>query len=288
MIYHTDTWLEPFARAIKGRHERLLIRKGEIAGFGKPLKDAINNHLYYGVHREGDKWVFREWAPNATSIYVKGDFNNWELSPGYRMTNKGGGVWELVLPKRAVRHGDLFKWHIFWDGGDGERLPSYATRCVQDEVTHTFSAQVWALSREYKWKNPRAPKVENPLIYETHIGMAGEEPAVATFKDFTKNVLPRIAKLGYNTIQVMALQEHPYYGSFGYQVSNFYALSSRFGTPEEFKELVDKAKEYEKQQLTEKEIEKQYPKAKIKKEIIDNLTYATLEATIYEKSSTNV
>ena len=241
MIYNTDTYLEPYSKAIKGRHERLLIRKGEIAGFGKRITDSINNHLYYGVHRVGDHWVFREWAPNATSIYVKGDFNNWQVSPGYRMTSKGNGVWELVLPKRAVKHGDLFKWHIFWDGGDGERLPAYATRCVQDPVTHMFSAQVWAPSRQYRWKNPRAPKVENPLIYETHIGMAGEEPEVATFKDFTKNVLPRIAKLGYNTVQIMALQEHPYYGSFGYQVSNFFALSSRFGTPEEFKELVDKA-----------------------------------------------
>ena len=241
MIYETDTYLEPYSKAIKGRHERLLIRKGEIAGYGKRLTDAINNHLFYGVHREGDRWMFREWAPNATSIYVVGDFNNWEISPGYRMTNKGGGVWELMLPKKAVKHGDLFRLHIYWNGGDGERLPSYATRCVQDSRTHQFSAQVWAPSRSYRWKNPRVPKVENPLIYETHIGMASEEPVVATFKDFTKNVLPRIAKLGYNTVQIMALQEHPYYGSFGYQVSNFFALSSRFGTPEEFKELVDKA-----------------------------------------------
>ena len=99
MIYNTDTYLEPYSKAIKGRHERLLIRKGEIAGFGKRITDAINNHLYYGVHRVGDHWVFRERAPNATSVYVKGDFNNWQVTPGYRMTNKGNGVWELVLPK---------------------------------------------------------------------------------------------------------------------------------------------------------------------------------------------
>ena len=128
-----------------------------------------------------------------------------------------------------------------WPGGGGERLPAYVTRAVQDEETKAFCAQVWDPATAYSWKNPRPARIADPLIYECHIGMSSEEEKVATFTEFRQNVLPRIAALGYDVIQIMALQEHPYYGSFGYQVSNFFALSSRFGTPEEFKELVDEA-----------------------------------------------
>ena len=241
MIFDNDAYLEPFKKQITNRYMRLVIRRNELAGYGKKLKDAINNHLYYGVHKEGECWAFREYAPNATAIYVVGDFNGWKRLPEYMMQNIGGGNWELKLPSDKVKHGDLFKWHVCWNGGEGERLPSYATRCVQDKKTYLFSAQVWQPQNPYEWKYKFAKRVDNPLIYETHIGMAGEELAVATFKNFTRNVLPHVARMGYNTLQIMALQEHPYYGSFGYQVSNFFALSSRFGTPEEFKELVDTA-----------------------------------------------
>lgn len=247
MIFDADTWLMPYRKEINTRYEQLIIKRDELAGYGSKLADAVNNHLYYGIHKIGKEWVFREWAPNAHAIYVVGDFNGWQKLPDYQLHNIGGGNWELKLPIERVKHGDFFKWYIQWNAtdrlpaGGGERIPVYATRCVQDENTKLFSAQVWDPSVSYKWKNKFAKKIENPLIYEVHIGMAGEELAVASFLNFTKNVLPRIAALGYNTIQIMALQEHPYYGSFGYQVSNFFALSSRFGTPEDFKELVDKA-----------------------------------------------
>lgn len=247
MIFDVDTWLEPYKKEIIARYQKLIIKRNEIAGCGGKLADAVNNHLYYGVHREGKEWVFREWAPNARQICVIGDFNGWERLPEYQMCNTGGGNWELRVPACKVKHGELYKWYIVWNAGEGvaegegERIPAYATRCVQDEQSKLFSAQVWAPENQYKWKTKFSKKIDNPLIYETHIGMAGEELAVASFKNFTKNVLPRIADLGYNTIQIMALQEHPYYGSFGYQVSSFFALSSRFGTPEDFKELVDKA-----------------------------------------------
>ena len=244
MIFDNDAYLEPFKKQITNRYARLIIRRNEIAGYGKKIKDAINNHLYYGVHREGDCWAFREYAPNAVEIFVKGDFTDWKCDPKFAMTHVGGGNWELKVPLDCVAHGDLFKWHVKWNGGEGERLPAYATRCVQDKKTYLFAAQVWAPQEPYVWKHKFAKKVDNPLIYETHIGMAGEELAVASFKNFTKNVLPHVAQMGYNTLQIMALQEHPYYGSFGYQVSNFFALSSRFGTPEEFKELVDTAHSY--------------------------------------------
>ena len=240
MIYDNDQYLMPFKGAIDARHERIEATRKFIAGKGK-LKDGVNNHMFYGLHREGEEWVFREWAPNANRIYLIGAFNNWKRTTAYELKPKGGGNWEIRIPAMFLHHGDLYKLFIEWPGGGGERLPSYVTRAVQDPETKVFCAQVWEPEQKYKWKNKRPGKRPNPLIYECHIGMAGEAEKVSTFEEFRQNVLPRIAKLGYDTIQIMALQEHPYYGSFGYQVSNFYALSSRFGTPEEFKALVDDA-----------------------------------------------
>ena len=240
-IYQTDPWLEPFRGAIDARHERILGMKRHIAGDGL-LKDAVNNHIYYGLHRCDDgSWIFREWAPNATKIYLVGDFNNWKRTDAYALKPTGGGNWELSLPSLFLHHGDLYKLYIEWPGGAGERLPSYVTRAVQDDVTKVFAAQVWDPAEKYVWKHGYAGKRPHPMIYECHIGMSSEKEKVASFEDFRKEVLPKVKKLGYDTLQIMALQEHPYYGSFGYQVSNFFALSSRFGTPEEFKRLVDDA-----------------------------------------------
>ena len=139
-----------------------------------------------------------------------------------------------------LSHGVLYKLWIEWPGGGGERIPAYCTRVVQDPQTKVFCAQVWN-PEPYVWKHRNPGPRPHPFIYECHIGMSGEEEKVATFDEFRRNVLPRVKRLGYDVLQIMALQEHPYYGSFGYQVSSFFALSSRFGTPEEFKRLVDEA-----------------------------------------------
>lgn len=238
-IYETDPYLAPFREAIDARHERILALRDRIA-VGGSLSAGLNNHLYYGLHRDGDGWVLREWAPNASRIYLIGDFNNWKRIAAWEMKPAGGGNWEIRLPEMFMRHGELYRLFIEWPGGAGERLPSYVTRAVQDPETKVFSAQVWDPA-PYRWRHSRPGARKNPLIYECHIGMSSEEEKVASFEDFRRDVLPHIADLGYDTIQIMALQEHPYYGSFGYQVSNFFALSSRFGTPEEFKALVDDA-----------------------------------------------
>ncbi len=238
-IYQTDPWLEPYAKAIEARHERILAEKRKLAGDG-PLGDAANNHLYYGLHHSKDGWVIREWAPNASRIYLIGDFNNWKRTPDYALQPVGSGNWELRLGEMFLSHGCLYKLWIEWPGGGGERIPAYATRVVQDPETKVFCAQVWD-PVPYEWKHRTPGKRPHPLIYECHIGMSGEKEGVSTFDEFRTNVLPRVKRLGYDTLQIMALQEHPYYGSFGYQVSSFFALSSRFGTPEEFKRLVDEA-----------------------------------------------
>ena len=241
MIYDSDEWLLPFKDVIDRRHEMILEMKERMSVDGLLCK-GMNNHMYYGLHKD-DKgnWVFREWATNATKIYLVGEFNNWKRSDIYAMKPIGNGNWEIVLPSMFLDHGTLFKLYIEWKGGGAERLPAYTTRTVQDPQTKTFCAQVWDPAKPYEWKNDKPGKRPHPLIYECHIGMAAEEEKVGTFEEFRLNVLPKVAELGYDTLQIMALQEHPYYGSFGYQVANFYALSSRFGTPEEFKALVDEA-----------------------------------------------
>ena len=241
MIYETDKWLAPYRDAIDSRHRRILDAAADISVDGS-LSRGLNNHLYYGLHRnaEGD-WVFREWAPNATKIYLVGEFNNWKRTEAYALHPTGNGNWEITVNSMFLAHGTLYKLYVEWPGGGGERLPAYTTRAVQDPETKMFVAQVWEPAKPYKWKHKGPGKREHPLIYECHIGMSSEEEKVSTFDEFRTNVLPKIIKDGYDTIQIMALQEHPYYGSFGYQVSNFYALSSRFGTPDEFKALVDEA-----------------------------------------------
>jgi len=242
MIYDKDNWLKPWESIIDGRHKNIGFRMSSLADAYGALAPKMNNHLYYGMHKtaEGD-WVFREYAPNATKIYLLGDFNHWKRNPSWALRPTGSGSWEIRIPKEFIVHGQLYKLFIEWAGGGQERIPSYATRCVQDDQTKLFCAQVWAPSKPYQWKYPFSAERKNPLIYECHIGMSGCEEKVASFDDFRTEVLPRVKRLGYDTLQIMALQEHPYYGSFGYQVSNFYALSSRFGTPEQFKQLVDQA-----------------------------------------------
>ena len=240
-IFDADPYLLPFKEKILERHERIEACRKKFS-VGGSLSAGLNNHLYYGLHRDaGGGWIFREWAPNASRIYLIGEFNNWKRTTAYELKPAGGGNWELRLPDMFLSHGDLYKLFIEWPGGGAERLPSYVRRVVQDPQTKVFSAQVWEPAEPYVWKNPSPGPRPHPLIYECHIGMSSEQEKVATFEEFRTGVLPRVQELGYDTLQIMALQEHPYYGSFGYQVSNFYALSSRFGTPEEFKHLVDDA-----------------------------------------------
>ena len=242
-LIKNDPWLEPFEDAIKGRHQHALDKEAELTNKGKQtLSDFASGYLYFGLHRTADGWVFREWAPNATEIFMVGTFNEWKELKKYSLKRKDYGVWEIKLPADAMRHGDLYKLIVHWEGGCGERIPAWATRVVQDEHTKIFSAQVWAPEKPYKVKKRTfKPNTDPLLIYECHIGMAQQEEKVGTYNEFREKTLPRIAKAGYNCIQIMAIQEHPYYGSFGYHVSSFFAASSRFGTPEELKELIDTA-----------------------------------------------
>jgi 1,4-alpha-glucan branching enzyme len=243
-LVQNDPWLEPFENAINGRHQHALDKEHELTGGRQTLAQFASGHLYYGLHFNRKEWVFREWAPNATEMYLIGDFNHGEISETYRLKRLRGknGVWEIHLPADAIHHLDLYKLKVYWAGGEGERIPAWANRVVQDEQTKIFSAQVWEPEKPYTFRRKVFRADTDPLmIYECHVGMAQDAEKVGTYNEFRENILPRVAADGYNCIQIMAIQEHPYYGSFGYHVSSFFAPSSRFGTPDELKELIDTA-----------------------------------------------
>ena len=244
-ILKNDPWLAPFATAIEGRHNNVLRKERELVGESGSLYDFANAHKYFGLHRVRGGWVFREWAPNATSICLIGDFSGWKELPQYTLKPVEGGlpgVWEVKMPVDAIKNGQFYKMLVKWPGGQGERIPAYATHVVQDPDTHIFSAKVWAPKSAFKWSDGSfVPDTAPLLIYECHIGMAQQTEGVGSYNEFRTNVLPRIVADGYNAIQIMAIQEHPYYGSFGYHVSNFFAASSRFGTPDDLKKLIDEA-----------------------------------------------
>ena len=215
-------------------------RANQLTGGNTPLADWAAAHEYYGLHRTRRGWVFREWAPNATSMWLVGDFSKWRTNRLYEcMRIPGSDVWELKLPAKAIKAGDNYRLEMRWAGGRGERIPAYARYVVQDPETKLFCAQVY--ESKYKWRHESPKASGSPFIYEAHVGMGGEEERVHTYAEFRDEVLPRVKKAGYDTVQLMAIMEHPYYGSFGYHVSSFFAASSRFGTPDDLKSLVDAA-----------------------------------------------
>lgn len=237
-----DPWLAPYEEEVEARTARLEAWKAAHVPQGMSLRDFANGHQYFGFHQEGEERVYREWAPGARALCLVGDFNSWDPY-SHPLHPLGQGVFELRLPLSQLPHGSLLKVRVEGERGVQDRIPLYIHRVVQDPLTLDFRGQLWDPPQPYAFRheNPDLPPGEGPLIYEAHPGMALEAERVGTWKEFGEEVLPRIRKLGYNVLQLMAVMEHPYYGSFGYHVSNFFAASSRFGTPEDLKELVDMA-----------------------------------------------
>jgi 1,4-alpha-glucan branching enzyme len=238
-----DPLLESYAPILLRRLRKVEATRDRITQGRRDLPELASGHEYFGLHFEAGHWVLREWAPNALSIHLKGPFSDWEPSPRYALSQKGSeGVWELELPGTMLAHGDPYRLEVRWPGGKGDRLPAWTRRVLRNEKTGSFNAQVWRPAEFYVWRHSRPARPRGPLlVYEAHIGMAQAEPKVGTYGEFRTNVLPRIRDAGYGAVQIMALAEHPYYASFGYQVSSYFACSSRFGTPEELKALVDEA-----------------------------------------------
>jgi 1,4-alpha-glucan branching enzyme len=246
-IIKEDSGLEPFQNDILNRmrwvNQHTSFLDDNFGGLGK----FARAHEYYGFNYDTEKkgWWYREWAPNAHRLSLVGDFNNWDTEANI-LNRLDYGVWELFLSdtdySNKIKNYSLVKVHIQSDNGNHNRIPAYIKRVVQDPTDHSFCGQIITKSN-YNWTdtNYEATKNDTPLIYECHVGMATEEGKVGSYTEFKNDVLPRIKKLGYNTIQMMAIQEHPYYGSFGYHVSNFFAPTSRFGTPDELRDLINEA-----------------------------------------------
>ena len=239
-LVELDPWLAPHERVIKTREAYVSSTLRRVLD-GKSPADFALGFLHFGLHRTQDGWIFREWAPNATRLVLVGEFSDWQEREEFVLQPGAHGEWSVDLPKDALHHGQSYKLRVYWPNSDGWRLPSYATYVIQDDDSVDFSAVVWSPKTPYAWQHTVPPKPTVPLIYEAHVGMSSEAEKVASFNEFTADVLPRIKQAGYNTVQLMAIAEHPYYGSFGYHVSNFFAVSSRFGTPDDFKRLVDTA-----------------------------------------------
>ncbi len=243
-LVKNDPWLEPVAQEVADRYERYKKRLRQIekdyGSIGK-FADAYN---YFGINydevRKG--WVYREWAPHAYSLFLIGDFNDWNRG-SHPLRKNEKGVWEIFLDERTCGnkfiHGSRVKVLVHGANGTRERIPAYIRRVVQDEGSKDFAGQLW-FPESFDWEENGfdVQKVKPLLIYECHVGMAQEREGVGTYREFAELILPRIKHNGYTAIQVMAIAEHPYYGSFGYHVSNFFATSSRFGTPEDLKYLI--------------------------------------------------
>lgn len=239
-LLKTDPQLAPFAGDIALRMEQLKATKKRILQKDTSLVDFANGYLYFGFHPTGKGWYYREWAPGADEVYLTGDFNGWDRR-ACPLKKEKNGVWSVYLPgKNALREGQLVMTVVVKDGRELDRIPAYATRVIQDPTTHCWNAQIHTQA-SFAWTDASFRPKKNLFIYECHIGMAQEEGKVGSFREFTEKILPRIRDLGYNTIQIMAIMEHPYYASFGYQVTNFFAVSSRYGTPQDLKQLVNTA-----------------------------------------------
>ncbi len=240
-ILELNPQLEPFASYIDKRMELYKATKKTLLTKTKTLCDFANAHEYFGFHHVNGGWYYREWAPEAHSLYLTGDFNGWNRE-SHPLTRLESGNWEIFLASdEALWEGCKVKVVVNSNIGKNDRIPLYARRVVQDPQTTSWCAEIVDDAKAFKWTDEDFVGDDKLFIYEAHIGMSAEEGKVNTYRDFADNVLPRIKKAGYNTIQLMAIMEHPYYGSFGYQVSNFYAASSWFGEPKELKRLVNKA-----------------------------------------------
>ncbi len=239
-LLENDPYLKPFSKKIEERIENFQIKLKKLSA-NKTLNDFANAHLYFGLQKTKKGWIYRDWLPNALEVYLIGDFTEWQKNEKFKLEKQKNGIFYTELSDSAMKHGDLYKLSVKWENGEGERIPAYAKRVVQDDETKIFSAQVWNPKEKYKFLHSAPEKLDSVLIYEAHIGMSSEEGKVSTFQEFRKKILPHVVKSGYNVLQLMAIQEHPYYGSFGYHVSSFYAVSSRFGTPNDLKQLVDEA-----------------------------------------------
>ncbi len=241
-ILELNPQLQRFKGDIDLRMSNYNNKKSQLLQNGETLNEFANAHDYFGFHHVKDGWVYREWAPGADQLYLEGDFNQWDkTSHPLKKIDPYFGVWELKLPEKVLHSGSQVKTVVKNGENLTEHIPLYARRVVQDKNTYQWCCEVWDDINRFQWTDGGFHCDESPYIYEAHVGMAQEEERIGTYREFADKILPRIKRAGYNTIQLMAIMQHPYYGSFGYQVSSFFAASNWFGTPDDLKYLVNAA-----------------------------------------------
>ena len=243
-LLNIDPGLTPYRQDILLRLNRANDTTMRLMGDKEDLESFADGYMYFGFHRTENGWIFREWLPGADQVFLTGDFNGWAWDT-HPLTRIAAGVWEIRLEGRdALKHEQFVKLIVQKDGARFERVPAYIRRAVLNPTTHILAGQIWEPEQAFAWTDDRFFKqspVSPTLIYEAHIGMATEREGIGTYREFADQVLPRIASLGYTAVQLMAIQEHPYYASFGYQVTNFFAPSSHFGTPDDLRYLINEA-----------------------------------------------
>lgn len=242
-ILQIDPLLKSYEKNIDFRYKNYMATRKKLLGNHRKLKAFANAYLYFGFHLSRDGWYYREWAPEAEELHLIGDFNNWNPET-HPLQKKENGVWEIFIPGiHTLKHMSRVKVRVKADGKTMDRIPLYIRRTEQDTATNDFNGQIWHPGVPFKWTDSgfSVDKNQPMFIYEAHVGMAQEKEGIGTFREFTENMLPRIKNSGYNTVQLMAIMNHPYYASFGYHVSNFYAVSSWFGVPDDLKELINTA-----------------------------------------------
>ncbi|KAH0837368.1 hypothetical protein HID58_092396, partial [Brassica napus] len=248
-IYDIDPMLKSYDGHLDYRYGQYIKLREEIHKNEGGLEAFSRGYEIFGFTRSATGITYREWAPGAKAASLIGDFNNWN-SKADVMTRNEYGVWEIFLPNDAdgspaIPHGSRVKIRMDTPSGIKDSIPAWIKYSVQAPGDIPYDGVYYDPAEEdkYVFKHPRPRKPTSLRIYESHVGMSSTEPMINTYANFRDDVLPRIKKLGYNAVQIMAIQEHSYYASFGYHVTNFFAPSSRFGTPDDLKSLIDKAHE---------------------------------------------
>jgi len=232
------------------RWSRYCELRGAIDANEGGLEKFSRGYEKMGFTRDARGITYREWAPAAQQAYLFGDFNAWDAH-SHRMEKDQFGVFTIFLPNNpdgslAIPHNTRVKIHLQGPSGEWfDRIPAWIKFAVQAPGEIPFNGVYYdpPVEEVHVFEHPRPPMPAALRIYESHVGMSSIDPKISTYTEFRDTVLPRIKYLGYNAVQLMAVQEHAYYASFGYHVTNFFGVSSRCGTPDELKSLIDRAHE---------------------------------------------
>ncbi|PWA64409.1 1,4-alpha-glucan-branching enzyme 1, chloroplastic/amyloplastic [Artemisia annua] len=248
-IYEIDPLLKNHSQHLEYRYSHYKKIRESIDKYEGGLEAFSRGYEKLGFTRSDTGITYREWAPGAKSASLIGDFNNWNPNADV-MTRNEFGVWEIFLPNNAdnsppIPHGSRVKIRMDTPSGLKDSIPAWIKFSVQAPGEIPYNGIYYDPPEEEKFvfQHPRPKKPKSLRIYEAHVGMSSTEPMINTYANFRDDVLPHIKKLGYNAVQIMAIQEHSYYASFGYHVTNFFAPSSRCGTPDDLKSMIDKAHE---------------------------------------------